>query len=189
MVNYSQSIIYKICCRNPDIKEIYIGSTTNFYRRKQEHKNRCNNSNDKSYNFNVYKFIRANGNWKNWDMVEIEKYNCNDKLELHKQERYWLEELNASLNMCIPSRNQKEYQKEYRDNNKLKIKEYKQNNKKKIAEKSKEYEKKRGKTDKRIQYKKEYCEKAKVNKGVCEICNKEMRKDSLNRHQKTIHNI
>ena len=121
MVNYSQSIIYKICCRNPDIKEIYIGSTTNFYRRKQEHKSICNNSNIKNYNLNVYKFIRANGNWDNWDMIIIEKFECNDKLELHKQERYWLEELNASLNSQIPNRSKKEHY----DNNKDKIKQKK----------------------------------------------------------------
>ena len=178
MVNYSQSIIYKICCRNPDIKECYIGSTTNFYRRKQEHKNICNNSNNKSYNYKVYQFIRDNGNWENFDMIIIEKFECNDKLELHARERYWLENLQASLNSHIPNRSKKEYCKEYRDNNKLKIK---------------EYEKKRGKTDKRKQYqkeyKKEYNEKAKENKVECNICNKIMRKDSLNRHQKTIHNI
>ena len=121
MVNYSQSIIYKICCRNPDIKEIYIGSTTNFYRRKQEHKSICNNSNIKNYNLNVYKFIRANGNWDNWDMIIIEKFECNDKLELHKQERYWLENLQASLNSQIPNRSKKEHY----DNNKDKIKQKK----------------------------------------------------------------
>ena len=120
MVNYSQSIIYKICCRNPDIKEIYIGSTTNFYRRKQEHKSICNNSNIKNYNLNVYKFIRNNGGWDNWEMVEVERYKAIDKQDLHKQERYWLEQLGATLNSQIPNRSIKEW----KDNNKEKIKEY-----------------------------------------------------------------
>ena len=38
VVNYNQSIIYKICCNDTDVEDIYVGSTTNYYRRKQEHK-------------------------------------------------------------------------------------------------------------------------------------------------------
>ena len=86
-INYSNSIIYKICCKDTSITDIYIGSTTNFTRRKCDHKKCCNNSNLRSYNYNIYKFIRANGNWDNWDMVEIEKVNASDKRDLHKKER------------------------------------------------------------------------------------------------------
>jgi predicted GIY-YIG superfamily endonuclease len=77
MVNYNNSIIYKLCCKDPEITEIYVGSTTNFYRRKQKHKSTCNNSNDKGYNLNIYQFIRDNGGWENWQMVEVERYKCN----------------------------------------------------------------------------------------------------------------
>ena len=193
MVNYSQSIIYKICCRNPDIKEIYVGSTTNFYRRKQQHKSICNNSNNKKYNLNVYKFIRANGNWDNWDMIIIEKFECNDKLELHKKERDILEQLGATLNSQIPNRsikewkdNNKEYFKVYRENNKEKFKEYhkeyfkdyKENNKEKIKEKLKKY----------YENNKEKYNKKSKEKVECDICNKVMNKGSLNTHKKKIHN-
>ena len=102
MVNYSQSIIYKICCRNTDIKEIYIGSTTNFRLRKCHHKSDCNNIKNKSYNYRVYKFIRENGGWDNFDMVQIEQYNATDKHSLHARERHWIEELKANLNGHIP---------------------------------------------------------------------------------------
>lgn len=172
-MDYSKSIIYKICCKDINVKEVYVGSTTNFDKRKCSHKNRCNNSNDKSYNLNVYKFIRDNGGWDNFDMVMIEEYKCNDKLELHARERYYLEQLGATLNMCIPSRTKKEYD----EKNKEKIKEY-----------QKEYQK----TDKHKEYKKEYDEKreekAKLDKIKCELCNKIMRKDSLTRHNKRLHN-
>ena len=50
MVNYANGIIYKLCCLDPNITEIYIGSTTNKYRRKQQHKGICNNVNGKKYN-------------------------------------------------------------------------------------------------------------------------------------------
>jgi hypothetical protein len=125
MVNYSESIIYKICCRNTDIKEIYIGSTTNFRLRKCQHKTICHNNKNKKYNLRVYQFIRDNGGWENFDMVQVEQYNATDKRDLHSRERHWFEQLNANLNSQIPSRTQKEYNKEYYKDNKDKISSYK----------------------------------------------------------------
>jgi len=123
VMNYSNTIIYKICCKDVNVKDIYIGHTTNFIKRKNCHKSKCNNPNIKDYNCYVYQFIRNNGGFDNWDMVEIEKYNCNDRLEACKRERYFIEELKASLNKCMPSRNRIEATKYYRDNNKDKINE------------------------------------------------------------------
>ena len=138
VVNYNQSIIYKICCNDTDVKDIYVGSTTNYYRRKQEHKKCCNSSNGVKYNYNVYTFIRNNGGWDNWSMVEIEKYEAKDKRELHTRERYYLELLKATLNKVVPTRAHKESCKEYRDANKetlaIKRKEYRNNNKEKIKD-------------------------------------------------------
>ena len=147
MVNYNNSHIYKLCCKDTDIKEIYIGSTVNFRNRKCQHKSNCNNINRKEYNFKVYKFIRDHGNWDNWDMVLIETVSCNTKLELHKIERKFIEELKPLLNKQIPSRTkyeaQKEYKKEYNIKNREKIKEYQkvycENNKDKKKEYDKEY--------------------------------------------------
>ena len=79
-INYKNALIYKICCNDPNITDIYIGSTTNFYQRTRAHKTSCNNPNGKSYNLHVYKFIRDNGGWKNWRMDLIEFYECNNKL-------------------------------------------------------------------------------------------------------------
>jgi hypothetical protein len=58
MVNYSKGLIYKLCCNDPTVKDVYVGSTTNFSRRKAQHKFSCINENKKGYNFPVYKFIR-----------------------------------------------------------------------------------------------------------------------------------
>ncbi len=62
-INYSNTIIYKLCCNDPEITDIYIGNTTNFTKRKNNHKSCCNNSNDKNHNFYVYQFIRNHGGW------------------------------------------------------------------------------------------------------------------------------
>ena len=43
-------------------------------------------------------------------MIEIEKYNCNNINDACKRERYWIETLNATLNMVIPTRTAKEYE-------------------------------------------------------------------------------
>ena len=123
MVKYNESIIYKICCRDTEIKEIYIGSTTNFTRRKCEHKYLCNNPTSNKHHLKVYQFIRDHGSWENWDMVLVETVSCETKLELHKIERKYIEENNSTLNGCIPSRTDKEYTKQYREKNREKLKE------------------------------------------------------------------
>ena len=98
MVNYSNSIIYKLCCLDSSITDIYIGSTTNKTRRKNHHKTCCNNVNNKDYNIYVYQFIRENGGFDNWDFVEIERVNAIDKSDLHKRERFYIESLKSTLN-------------------------------------------------------------------------------------------
>jgi len=118
MVNYNNSCIYKLCCKDTNIKDIYIGSTTGFRKRKWNHKSTCNNPNDKHHNYNVYKCIRENGGFENWDMILIENINVNTKLELLKQERKYIELLKPSLNMIIPSRTDKEQKKNYYIENK-----------------------------------------------------------------------
>ena len=114
-------IIYKIVCKDINITDCYVGSSSNFRKRKNLHKSNCNNVNSKKHNLNIYKFIRLNGGWNNWNIIEIEKYNCNDKNEAYKRERYWLETLKATLNMQIPSRTKQERTKEYNDKNRDKI--------------------------------------------------------------------
>ena len=44
-INYSKTIIYKIRCEDENITDIYVGSTTNFIKRKNIHKSVCNNEN------------------------------------------------------------------------------------------------------------------------------------------------
>jgi len=194
MVNYKNSIIYKICCKDPTIKEIYVGSTTNFKRRKNEHKASCNNP--KKNNSNVYKFINLNGGFNNWDMVLIEKFECNEKLELLKRERYYLELLEATLNRDVPSRSKKEYTKDYKEKNKDIINEkarekYNENKQTESLRKKDFYFENKEKVNKRN---KDYYEKNKreiedknKQKVICNICSKEMRRDSLLKHTKNIH--
>ena len=80
-INYDNTMFYKICCKDPAITENYVGHTTNWNKRKQLHKESCNNVNIKQHNYPVYKFIRENGGWNNWDMILIDRCSCVDELE------------------------------------------------------------------------------------------------------------
>jgi len=146
MPDYSKTIIYKLCCKDTEITDIYIGSTVNFKLRKCAHKSRYNNENDINNNLKVYQFIRENGGWENWTMIMINEFHeCQNKLQKESKEREYIELLKPSLNSCIPTRTVKEWRemnkdslkdkkREYYENNKDKIKEYYENNKEKIRE-------------------------------------------------------
>ena len=175
MVNYNKSSIYKLCCKDVNIKEEYVGSTTRFERRKMEHKYRCKSSDNNCY---VYQFINENGGIDNWDMIQIEEVNVNNRRELETRERYWIEFLKAELNCNIPNRTQKEYKKNNREviaeYQKEYQKEYRENNIEVIAE----YRKENYENNREV-----YLEKARE-KVKCE-CGSSINKSSIYQHKKT----
>ena len=146
--------VYKLCCIDPEIKEIYVGSTKNLRVRKNQHKHYCNNENEKKYNFNVYQFIRANGGFNNWSIIQLERVEFNTKYELHARERYYIELLKAGLNKFIPTRTYKEYSEENKEHIKERQKSYREQNKENIQESSKTYFKEN--KEKCIEYAKKY---------------------------------
>ncbi len=107
-IDYSKTVIYKIVCKDLNIKDCYVGTTTNFIKRKCNHKERCDVNHEKGH-YKLYKTIRDNGGWENWTMLEIEKFPCIDGNESRTRERYFIELLNANLNHVIPTQTKKEY--------------------------------------------------------------------------------
>ena len=107
-IMYDKTHFYKIVCRDLNIKDCYVGHTTNFRTRKNQHKTTCNSPLNKSHNFPVYKFIRENYGWDNFDMILIETLSCENKLEAEKIERRFIEELNCTLNAQMPFRTKEE---------------------------------------------------------------------------------
>ena len=87
--DYSKTVMYKIVCNDLNITDCYVGHTTEFTKRKWSHKGDCDNDKRSHYHSRVYTFIRENGGWVNWTMIEIEKYSCNDGNESRSRERYW----------------------------------------------------------------------------------------------------
>ena len=144
-IDYSNTIIYKLVKNDDyDNASIYIGSTTDFIRRKNKHKSDCNCVTSKSYNDKKYQYIRDNGGWEEWNMIEVEKFPCNDKREAEAREEYWRCHFISQLNTkrayrTVEQRKQYdiEYQKIYYENNKGK----------KLEQQKKYYYNKKNKTD------------------------------------------
>ena len=130
-VDYSKGLIYKLVCNDPNITEVYVGSTVNFRARKNMHKNSVINENHTNYNNNKSKFIRDNGGWENWQMVLIEYYAAKDLRDLERREREWYDKLKCGLNSNRPYTNDEE--------KKVQIKEYYVTNKKYRQSYDKEY--------------------------------------------------
>ena len=74
-INYDKTHFYKIVCKDLDIKDCYVGHTTDFTTRKYDHKQRCSNPNNGGYNLPVYRFMRENGGWENFEMILIRTEN------------------------------------------------------------------------------------------------------------------
>jgi hypothetical protein len=121
-VNYNNTVIYKIVCRDLSVKDVYVGHTTDFKNRKNQHKTICNREKEDNIS-KKYDFIRNHGGWENWEMVEIEKYPCNDSNEATARERYYCELLNSTLNTNRPRGNTTNARQRHYDNNKQLYKE------------------------------------------------------------------
>lgn len=112
VIDYSKGLIYKIVCKNLEVKDLYVGSTTDLCRRKSEHKKNCIHNYSEHYNLFVYQFIREHGEWQNWDVILVELFPCQTKAQLLARERHHIERLGATLNQYIPTRTPEEYREE-----------------------------------------------------------------------------
>lgn len=108
VIDYSKAQIYKLVCRDVNITDCYVGSTTNFAKRKNGHKTSCTNVRGCEYAQPVYEFIRRHGDWANWDMILIENFPCASKQELLLRERHHMEVLKSTLNRRIAIRTKQE---------------------------------------------------------------------------------
>ena len=108
----TEFIIYKIYCKNSEIKDLYVGSTDNFDRRCGEHISICNNENSKEYNKKAYKFIRDHGGFDNFIIEPI--IECDEENRYEAEVHYFLK-LNAKLNSLWPRRNPQQYRIDNRE--------------------------------------------------------------------------
>ena len=123
--------IYKIYCRDIEIKECYVGSTENYDRRCGKHKSNCYNTKHKEYNYKLYKFIRANLGMDNFIIEQI--IDC-DLENRYNAELYYFKLFKATLNSQFPKRSYKEWYIDNREQQLKKVKKYYENNKQQIIE-------------------------------------------------------
>jgi len=173
-IDYAKTIIYKLVHKD-DLNDeyIYTGHTTEMTKRKNKHKSNCNNPNSDNYNQKKYQYIRENGGWDEWLMIEIEKYPCKDRPEAIARERVIQAEMKAKLNDNVPGRTKKEWEIDNRKKILEQRKQYRQNNPEKIRE-----------YDRNRPNKYERSEKSKQ-KITCEHCGSIVAKNSISRHKKT----
>jgi hypothetical protein len=120
-----QYLIYKISSDYCD--KFYIGSTRDFTTRKSSHKSNCNNPNAGNHNTKIYRTIRENGGWNNWNMVCIEVMENTTKLEAEIREEQMRMSLKAKLNDKMVTRGyitREEYKKQHYQENKDHYDEY-----------------------------------------------------------------
>ena len=101
-IDYSNTIIYKITCKDPNVKDLYVGHTTNFVQRKYSHKQSCSYEKSSNYECKLYKVIRNNGGWNNWTMEIVGFFNCKDHYDARMKEQEYFVLLNATLNSIEP---------------------------------------------------------------------------------------
>ena len=87
------ALVYIIRHKHSD--NCYIGSTIDFCNRKKNHISDAANENGYHYHYKLYKFIRENGGWDNFDMVKI--CDCDDN-ESRQMEQHYIEFMKPSLN-------------------------------------------------------------------------------------------
>ena len=166
MVNYQEGKIYKIVCNVTGL--VYIGSTCEpiLARRLAGHRKHFNEYLKTKDNFMTSVKVLENGDYS---IILLEKCPCNDRMELLKRERHYIE-TNECVNKLIPSRTKKEYREDNKSELKLKYLE----NREKHLERYQEYYK---------ENKEILCEK-RNSKYKCE-CGSEIRLTEKARHFKT----
>jgi hypothetical protein len=111
-INYQNNLIYKIFCIDPNISDIFIGSTTLLDKVILSHKYKCRDGHPGK----LYSFIRQNGGWDNWTHEIIELYPCQNKEEANKKLQEYIQELKPTLNkpqLIRDKKWRKEYNKDY----------------------------------------------------------------------------
>jgi hypothetical protein len=114
-IDFSKTIIYKIeHIENDNL--VYVGHTTCFNKRKAQHKSCSKNENDRRFNLKLYQMIRNYGGFEMFEMIEFEKYPCEDKREAERRENEVMKELKANMNSMKSFRTEEDKKKIIKQN-------------------------------------------------------------------------
>lgn len=92
---YYNSTIYQI--QHKKVKSLnYIGSTIDFNLRKQQHINDAKKKHTK-----LYKTIKENGGFDNFEMKILRKFPCNNEIQMFNEEFKTIDTYKPSMNSCF----------------------------------------------------------------------------------------
>lgn len=167
---YHNGKIYKLVSNSDD--KIYVGSTCmSLAKRKADHKTNSKKMSER----HVYKHFNEI-KWNNVDIILIEQFKCENKMELERRERYWIETLKPELNKNIPTRTDREYYEDNRDAILENKKAYYVDNKEIIKERDRAY----------YAAKKDIILAYVTAKIKCEICDVEVSRSHKSRHERSL---
>lgn len=112
-----KACVYKLVCKNPEIKDMYIGSTKNIHQRAYNHYLTSNNPTSKEYNKKSNVYIRENGGWDNFELIKLCDVEYTEIKELRKKEQEYIDTLKPTLNKSR-AYNYDGYAQIYRDSRK-----------------------------------------------------------------------
>lgn len=173
MVNYSNGKIYKLVCGDLT----YYGSTIQPLHKRLHHHKCQYKQPAKKITKSIQLFnlsIETNTPVK---IYLVEKYPCDDKMELERRERYYIENYEC-VNKQIPTRTIKEWREANRNNIQEYHKQYYETNRNKKLEYQKQYDK--ANKDNKREYQKQYRER----KYQC-VCGSVVRSGNKSAHFKT----
>lgn len=141
--NYSKSVVYTI--KHKKLNFVYVGSTTDFDRRKHAHLYACNTPTHPYHDQLLYRIIRTVGGLNDFDFNVHKQVNCSNGEELAIEEQNVINELKPNLNKNRSFRTveqKNEYIRQYINDHKDKLNDYSkayyQNNKDRLIELKKE---------------------------------------------------
>jgi hypothetical protein len=88
---------YRIYCKDENIIDNYVGSTSNLKNRLRHHLEVFNDNEQRGYYRKIYTIIRENGGFENWEMEELFIFDCDVK-EARKIEQKLIDEYKPTLN-------------------------------------------------------------------------------------------
>ena len=106
--NYSNTLIYKIACKDQSVPDFYLGySTFSLAHVSRMFQVRCEHDNK----WPVCEFVRKNGGFGNWFLERLDSKPCTTSPEARTELRKHFDASPPSLNKHLPTRTNKEYAK------------------------------------------------------------------------------
>ena len=103
MPDFSCAVIYHIRALSGE-HPLYVGSTADFAMRRRTHADACANPSRHNYNYPLYQYIRANGEWSAWEMVIVEEFPCETEDELIAREQKEIDNM-GGIGLLLNERN------------------------------------------------------------------------------------